>query len=260
MSGQIKYQWRITKYNPDYRDENGYYTLKEEWTCPSEIGKIIDGKEFTLEEYLDIEAKYIDTLIAFIIESGLNTLRILQLSEQKISTEDRSSVLYETEFDELILEEDKIVTLNDIVIISKMILRNFVHCQLYLKDRFFAHFGWDYYMYIGSSEKSLSAITIATERGLFVEEIDSSPYYFLEEDTTRLVQWSKKENELGMNEGDEELLEFPLEELRLIFNLSSQHPVVGNIKIKIEYKDFFQRYLNHKMDFDKYEYFFWGGY
>ncbi|SDN84976.1 DUF7683 domain-containing protein [Alkalicoccus daliensis] len=257
MQKQIKNQWQISKYNPDYRDENGYYTLKEEWTCPSEIGKIIDGNEFTLDEYLHTEAKYVDTLISFIKESRLDTLRILQLEEQDISSEDRNSFLYEPEFEELNLKEDKIVTLQDIRIIATMILRNFVYCEFYVKDRFSAYFGGDYYMYIGSSEKPLLSIAAGTEHGLFVEEIDALPYSHLEEDIFRSVEWSKKGNHLIV--GEEELSEIPLEELRLIFHLSSQHPVLGFFKINSENIDFFQRYLKHEMDFDKHEYFFWSG-
>jgi hypothetical protein len=52
------------------------------------------------------------------------TLRILQLSRIDISEEDRSSILYETEFDEVELQEDKAVNTNEIRIICKMILRN----------------------------------------------------------------------------------------------------------------------------------------
>ncbi|WP_332647346.1 hypothetical protein [Lysinibacillus sp. 54212] len=46
----ISFQRRVTKYNPDFRDENGYYTLIEEWTLPSEIGRTINGNVFTLDE------------------------------------------------------------------------------------------------------------------------------------------------------------------------------------------------------------------
>ena len=72
----INHQWRVTKYNPNLRDENGYYTVVEEWTCPSEIGKIINGSEFTIEEYLRIETAYIDTVIKFLNESKLRSLHL----------------------------------------------------------------------------------------------------------------------------------------------------------------------------------------
>lgn len=257
MTNQINYQWRVTKYNPDFRDENGYYTLTEEWTCPSKIGKIICGEKFTLEEYLQIETAYVDTVINFLEVSGINTLRILQLSNWNISEEDKKSTLYETEFDELKLKEDMMVSINEIRLICKMVLRNFLDCQLYLKDNFFVHFSWDYYMYIGSYVDCLSSMEHAKNNRLFAERIQS-PYFFSEEETTRLIQWNEIDDEIIV--GDQELTDISLDEYRRIFKLSTEHPVIGSFEIKQEQMEFFQKYLKHQMDFKKYEYQFWGGY
>lgn len=256
---QINYQWRVTKYNPDFRDENGYYTLIEEWTCPSEIGKIINGKEFTLDEYLQVEAAYVSAVIKYIEESGINSLRILKLSQWNNSEEDKTSSLYEAEFEQLVLQEDLMVNKNEIRLICKMVLRNFLGCQLYLKDKFFVHFGWDYYMYIGSYSNCSSAIEFSTNNGLFVE-VNQSPYFFSEEETTRQIQWNEIGDETKLIVGEEELTDIPLDEYRRIFNLSNEHPVIGSFDIKQEQIEFFQTYLKHKMDFNKYEYGFWGGY
>lgn len=257
LVNQIKYQWRVTKYNPDFRDENGHYTLIEEWTCPSEIGKTINGKEFTLDEYLQIEAAYINSAIKFIEESGINSLRILGL-ECNISEEDRTSLLYEKEFEKLVLKEDLLVNKNEIRLICKMILRNFLWCELYSKDNFFVHFGWDYYMFIGSNVNCLSAIEFATNNGLFVEQCQS-PYFFSEEETTRLINWNEINDESKGVVGEEELIDIPLDEYRRILKLSAEHPVTGYFEIKQEQMEFFQSFLKHKMDFNKYEYGFWGG-
>ena len=258
MDNQINYQWRVTKYNPDFRDENGYYTLIEEWTCPSEIGNIINGKEFTSDEYFQVEAAYINSVMNFIEESGINSLRILQL-ERGISEEDRTSPLYEEEFEKLVIKEDLLVNKNEIRLICKMVLRNFLWCELCSKDNFFVHFGWDYYMYIGSNVHCLSAIECATNNGLFVEQCQS-PYFFTEEETTRMIQWSEIGDENKIVVGDEELISIPLDDYRRIFKLSAEHPVTGCFEIKQAQMGFFQSFLKHKMDFDKYEYSFWGGY
>jgi hypothetical protein len=191
------------------------------------------------------------------MDSRLIKLRILRLSEFDVSPEDKSSGLYETEFDELEIWEDKEVGLTEIRAICKMILRNFIGCQFYSKDKFFVHFGWDYYMYIGSSEKCLSGIKFAKDNGLLVEEC-RSPYYFAEEETTRMIQWNEIRDEIVV--GDEELSGISLDEYRKIFNLSEEHPVIGSFEITEDQSCFFQRFLKHKMDFSKYEYSFWGGY
>jgi len=258
LVNQINFQWRVTKYNPDFRDENGYYTLVEEWTCPSEIGGTINGKEFTLDEYLQVETAYINSVIKFIEESSIDSLRILQL-ECDISEEDKTSPLYEKEFEKLILKEDSIVNKNEIRLICKMVLRNFLWCKLYSKDNFFVHFGWDYYMFIGSNVNCLSAIKFAENNGLFVEQC-KSPYFFSEEETTRQIQWIEIDDEAKVIVGEEELKSVPLNEYQRILNLSSEHPVIGSFDIKKEQLEFLQTFMKHKMDFDKYEYSFWGGY
>lgn len=255
MDNQIIYQWQVTKYNPDYRNENGHYTLAQEWTCPSEIGNFIEGKVFTLKEYLSIESAYVKAIVNFMKDSGIDSLRIIGL-EVNVTEADKSSILYESEFDHLTLDEDVIISESEVRTIAKMVLRNFIWCQFYSKGNFFVHFGWDYYMYIGSAEKCLSAIKSAEENGLFVEQY-KSPYYFTEEEATRMIQWNEIDAEVIV--GDEELIGIPLEKYRNILNLSEEHPVIGSFEITKEKSKFFQRYLEHKIDFTKYEYWFWGG-
>ncbi|MEG0258857.1 MAG: hypothetical protein RR595_11150 [Lysinibacillus sp.] len=257
MDNRIINQWRVTKYNPDLRDENGWYTLQEEWTCPSEIGKVFEGRIFTLEDYLRTESAYINAIVHFIHDSGINTLRILQLTKIDISESDKLSTLYEDDFDQLMLEEDWIVSEKEIRTIAKMVLRNFIWCQFYSSDTFFINFGWDYYMYIGSNNKCLSAIENAANAGLFVEEF-SSPYYFTEEDTTRMIQWNEIVDDDKLIVGDEELGDIALDDYRKIFNLSEEHPVIGSFIITEEQSAFLQKFMKHKMDFSKYEYTFCG--
>ena len=75
----IQYQWRVTKYDPRFRDEHGHYTLIEEWTSPSDIGETFDGNELTLDDYLRVEEAYIDSAIAFMEENGIQSVRVLGL-------------------------------------------------------------------------------------------------------------------------------------------------------------------------------------
>lgn len=255
LFNQIKHQWRITKYDPKFRDENGYYTLKDEWTCPSEIGKVFEGRTFTLDDYLQVEAAYVNAVAHFMEESGLDTLRILLLSQWEISKEDMASILYENEFDQLNLRVDLMVDKNEIHLICKMVLRNFIDCQLYFNDQFFVNFGWDYYMYIGSTVNCLSAIENTTNDGLFVENVKSP---FLSEQTIiRRIEWCGVNDDIIV--GEEELKNIPLDEYRKMFNLTVEHPLIGSFKIEKEQQEFFQTFLIHKMDFNKFEYFFYGG-
>ena len=231
MLNQINYQWRVTKYNPKF-----------------------NGKEFTLDEYLRVEAAYINSVLKFMEESNVDSLRVLQLESDRLE-EEKISPLYEKEFEKLILKEDAVLNKDEIHLICKMVLRNLIWCNLYSKE-FFVHFGWDYYMYIGSNVNCLTAMKFTTNNGLFVERC-TSPYFISEEETIREIQWSEMGNALIM--GEEELKNIPLNAYRKIFGLSENHPVIGSFKIKKEQVEFFQPFLKHKMDFEKYEYYFWGG-
>ncbi|MDX8362433.1 hypothetical protein [Cytobacillus sp. IB215316] len=42
MSREIKYQFRITKYNPAFRNCEGHYTKTDEWTSAYDIGKWLE--------------------------------------------------------------------------------------------------------------------------------------------------------------------------------------------------------------------------
>jgi len=48
----------IVKYEPKYYDEKGVYQ-KDEWTSFDDVGKVYEGKIVTMEEYLDIENRFI---------------------------------------------------------------------------------------------------------------------------------------------------------------------------------------------------------
>ena len=54
--------YRITKYNPKYRNSSGAY-LKDGWTSISDIGTIYNGKKSTLKEYFKIEEAYVKAIL-----------------------------------------------------------------------------------------------------------------------------------------------------------------------------------------------------
>lgn len=155
------YSFRITKYNPCFRNEKGIYTQTEEWTSISDIGKIIFGKEFTMEAYLDIEQKYIQSVQLFIDEMKINDLKVSGLE------------IYE-ENDVFISEGMKVNRHQALLIIQKM-LREELWCKL-KQIGFEIHVGYDYYMYIVTKVKpQKTTIEKINQFGLFVEEVES-PY------------------------------------------------------------------------------------
>jgi hypothetical protein len=71
------YQYRVTKYNPVFRDENGRYT-SEEWTSFGDVGEIVSVKE-----YVRVETAYIEAALAFLREAGVVELQIRGLENSK---------------------------------------------------------------------------------------------------------------------------------------------------------------------------------
>ena len=59
----------IVKYKPEFYDDNGVYQ-KDEWTSYYDVGKEYDGKVVSLEEYLDIENRFISITRAVLESAG----------------------------------------------------------------------------------------------------------------------------------------------------------------------------------------------
>lgn len=161
------FYWRITKYNPQYRDARGAY-LKDEWTCYSDIGKTFNKKQLSLEEYLKIEADYTQAVILLMQCSSIDSLQVDHLEKggrliEKYNLDDKVEVLNE-----------KNIGIENIPLLVQAILRNKVWCKL-TADNIYVHFGYDFYMYIGSKNSCDSAIEKIKQSGLFVENYES-PY------------------------------------------------------------------------------------
>lgn len=163
----MKYMWRITKYNPEYRDEDDKYLL-DEWTSFSDIGNYFDGSELTSYEYEKIEKCYINSIICLMDCNKINRLKIEDL---EVYEEKNVDTLVNT------ISEGDILSKEKIIIIIRHVLREQIWCKLVYNKRFFVHFGYDYYMYIGSSAKCEYAIKEIKNKRLFVESI-KSPYLY----------------------------------------------------------------------------------
>jgi len=166
------YQWRITKYNPKNRDELGNYQ-KNEWTSIIDVGKKFDGIEFSLGEYLTYESAYIDAITRIMNENNVESIKIEALEKMKFVnyadfSKQREKKIFES------LKKDMLVSTLYVVQIAKLALREMIWCKLSC-NRVFVHFGYDFYMYIGSEQPAKEAIRTITDNILFVEDM-VSPY------------------------------------------------------------------------------------
>jgi len=148
----IMYQYRVTKYDPALRDENGRYT-REEWISFSQVGELVP-----FEEYARVEMAYIDTALAFLRENKVGELRVKGLENSK---EPSASFI-----------EGKQLTLGELEPAFRSVLREELWCRFESRSAY-VHFGWDYYMYVGVSSECPSARGIAKKLGLFVEDFKS---------------------------------------------------------------------------------------
>ncbi|MGC8230886.1 hypothetical protein ACP2W0_18010 [Pseudobacillus badius] len=159
------FSWRITKYNPENRDEGGSYLDDKEWTCFSEVGTKVSE-----EEYVRTEMDYINAITSFMEEMGLNKVYLndLEIWSDEVVSQSSASFLQK-------MWTGKAVTLQEIRELAKLTLRNVIWCKLSYKKEFFVHFGYDYYMYIGAMKDCPSARKKIQATGLYVENVNS-PY------------------------------------------------------------------------------------
>jgi hypothetical protein len=169
----LPYNWRVTKYDPALRNVQGHYTA-DDWTCKSEIGRYFGGKKLTYERYLRAESAYVSAATSFLADVDLIELRVISLENKRL--DDVQAVeLRDIALSPALVRRNSLLQDSDLEDVIRMVLRGVLWCKLVSKSRFYLHFGWDYYMYIGSTSPSYDAIESATRSGLFVDEM-VSPY------------------------------------------------------------------------------------
>lgn len=155
------FEYRIAKYDPANRIDGRYAV--DDWTSFSDVGKSYGKTELTYEEYLKTETAYIDCCIDL-----LSKARILSLAIEQAEC-----------YSEDILLPSSISDVSEIRVIIASCLREQCWFKLTSKD-FFIHFGYDYYMYIGSVLPTAIVEETARKNGLFCERCPS-PYNVSEE-------------------------------------------------------------------------------
>ena len=164
--------WRVTKYDPAFRDECGAY-LRGEWTSLSDVGKPFDGVELTFEEYRKIEDAYVSTALSFVSEARLDALTVTYL-ETYGASEARVEDLRGIDFDPKVARQGMLLSGGSLGDVCRLVLREILWCKLESESGFYIHFGYDYYMYIGSPAPSEESIAYGRQQGLFIEEMESS--------------------------------------------------------------------------------------
>jgi len=162
--------YRITKYDPLNRDSLGTY-IKDEWTSFSDIGKIFEDSIFTIQDYQQVEDVYIQSILLFMDCLNLNQLCITSLQKNSKPLENSLSSSIMTDVYNS-LKNGKFISRKLINIIARLALRENLWCKLET-EKMYVHFGYDYYMYIGSQEDCIATVKKIEKLGLFIEPYKS---------------------------------------------------------------------------------------
>lgn len=149
--------YRVTKYNPKFRVDGKY--LIDDWTSIADVGKVFSGQVLTMQKYEATEQNYIDFVKNTLQICGINELEIIQLEKYS---------------GHLKWKNQQYINLQQISSFMKDCLREKCWAKLVAND-FFLHFGYDYYIYIGTNLDEKMLQKLGCQFGLFVEQY-KSPY------------------------------------------------------------------------------------
>lgn len=174
-------EYRITKYNPEMRDEDGCFTL-DDWTDWSDIGRVFNGEEFSVDEYIETEKKYIEIASKVILRKDILTLRITRLEMPfnesdiaEITDSMKEKSLYMCKEDLALYDEIKNgkseIHHEEIASIIRLLLRGFLWCELICKRKLKLYTGYDLYMYIHCDEISVDLINSERQQNMYIEDM-----------------------------------------------------------------------------------------
>lgn len=164
---------RVSKYNCNYRDENGKY-IKNEWTSYSDIGKKFEGEIFTLDDYKLLELKYINTVLETAKSLDVNSFLLTNFEKSR----DIDTLTEDNELKRMYnnINENKHIQIDNIPLVMKLLIREFIWGKL-VHEQLVIHFGYDYYIYLGVNKENLENVEqIIKRHDLFYEENATSPY------------------------------------------------------------------------------------
>ncbi|QTD50173.1 hypothetical protein [Sulfidibacter corallicola] len=163
--------FRVTKYNPHDRNEQGHY-LAEDWTSVSDVGGVYNGRKLDLEDYLKVENFYVEAVLRFFKHFEARYVQVVDLENEFLedSGANKCDLL---PIDISFLKNLSWISIDEAGLCARAILRELIWCKLEYKNRAFVHFGYDYYMYFGCAVEI--DINLVVPDGLYVEKF-RSPY------------------------------------------------------------------------------------
>ena len=141
-----------------------------------DIGSIYSEGVFTVEQYVDVENLYVNAVIGFMNCLNINSLKVVGLEKHSVNIEILDfSELYNEEMVLIYsrIEDGCILNKSEVKSICRLILRDNLWCKLIFESDMYVHFGYEYYMFIGSSDRCDSTVESIASSGLYVELFES---------------------------------------------------------------------------------------
>jgi|JI10StandDraft_1071094.scaffolds.fasta_scaffold81402_3 hypothetical protein len=151
------HQYRVTKYNPDFRDSSGAYK-REDWTSHSDIGTFFSGEKLTEKCYLEVESAYLEAATSFLSEAEIYSLSVVGIENRRADLDAP--------------REGSVIQLEHVKTVLCALLRENYWCKLE-SDHAFIHVGYEYYMYSSVPCVCTQAKQHTIRMGLFVESFPS---------------------------------------------------------------------------------------
>lgn len=123
-------QYRVTKYDPLFRNVAGAYT-REDWTSRGDIGRSIGGVVLQESAYLKVENSYLFAVEAFVQEDGIEAL-VLRGLENLANNKLPGFV-----------QSGASLTVDQCVAFARIALRETAWGKLVAPGQAYVHFGYD---------------------------------------------------------------------------------------------------------------------
>ncbi|MEX1655247.1 S1 RNA-binding domain-containing protein [Streptomyces pseudovenezuelae] len=163
----LPYVFRVTKYDPADRDEDGHYI----------------GPEDTYSDHGQVEAAYLQAVEAFAVSIGIDHLTVREPQVSSLVHFGAEEPLGGSGLDGLFptgpsgFHDGAEMPLGISLELVRIMLRDGgAWCRLEAGEAFRVHVGRDQYLYIGSSQPCEDALARTRALGLFPERVDASPY------------------------------------------------------------------------------------
>lgn len=173
MNKSFESKWHeLLKYRPEFYDNTCY--KKNEWTSVGDIGKRFDEGILTFDKYIEVENRFIETVVEILKKLDCKNLTIKYREPstigRRISKSQRRIYPFKLLAVMRKLRRGDIISIQELPDIIKIMLRNMAYIELCNnKLDIEMSVGYDYYFHIRCGLPEVDLHEIASQHKLFVD-------------------------------------------------------------------------------------------